>query len=162
MPFQAVAWAWRVPVAEPVERCALLWLANRADDGGVAYAVDLEALASFCACPCAALDAALNRLADAGLISTTDLGDAYWVDLPISWEWVLSGAANSLPLPTKLRAEVVAAADGRCFACGDRDEPHVDHIIPRAKGGTNDRANLQVLCGDCNRRKRDKLGWVQL
>lgn len=29
----------------------------------------------------------------------------------------------------------------------------IDHIVPRAKGGTHDRQNLRVLCTTCNTRK---------
>lgn len=34
---------------------------------------------------------------------------------------------------------------------------HIDHIVPLARGGTNDSANLQLLCETCNLRKGSKL-----
>jgi hypothetical protein len=37
-----------------------------------------------------------------------------------------------------------------------KDETHVDHVIPRAKGGTNDPENGQVMCRECNIKKGDK------
>jgi HNH endonuclease len=57
--------------------------------------------------------------------------------------------------------------DGSCcpgFGCerhyidikaGDRIE--YDHILPAAKGGSNSYFNIQVLCGNCNRKKRDHI-----
>lgn len=47
----------------------------------------------------------------------------------------------------------------RCRYCGRSSEEttlEVDHIIPVAKGGTNDDANLITACIDCNRGKSDK------
>ncbi len=41
---------------------------------------------------------------------------------------------------------------GKSFRKGDMD---IDHIIPRSKGGTNSRYNLQCICKHCNRSKRD-------
>ncbi len=45
---------------------------------------------------------------------------------------------------------------GRCVICErgtDFDEGEIDHIIPLAKGGTNDYDNLQWLCLRCNKLK---------
>lgn len=42
----------------------------------------------------------------------------------------------------------------RCARCGayeaDRKNMHVDHKIPLARGGSNDRSNLEALCRTCN------------
>ena len=32
-------------------------------------------------------------------------------------------------------------------------DPHIDHIVPLARGGTNDLVNLQLLCAECNQKK---------
>ena len=59
-------------------------------------------------------------------------------------------------VPYDLRYQVLAESDRRCALCGatEKDRPlDVDHIIPRSRGGTNDKANLQVLCSRCNRAK---------
>lgn len=39
---------------------------------------------------------------------------------------------------------------------------HVDHIVPIALGGTNDKGNLQCLCPSCNIRKsaKDPIRWA--
>ena len=48
---------------------------------------------------------------------------------------------------------------GYCAGCGEHFEMRnmeVDHIIARAKGGTDHIDNLQLLCGACNRVKGDR------
>lgn len=57
-----------------------------------------------------------------------------------------------------LRFRVLKEAKGRCALCGasNKDAPlHVDHIIPRARGGKTVYENLQALCEKCNCTKRD-------
>lgn len=43
----------------------------------------------------------------------------------------------------------------RCRECGSEEELTIDHIIPKAAGGTNAQKNLQVLCSPCNNAKAD-------
>lgn len=41
-----------------------------------------------------------------------------------------------------------------CVYCGAKDMPlQVEHIVPRAKGGTNSITNLTLACGPCNLKK---------
>ena len=54
---------------------------------------------------------------------------------------------------------------GHCNGCKYHyqfKDLEIDHIIPRAKGGPNDDKNLQLLCGNCNRRKGGKLTMTEL
>lgn len=58
------------------------------------------------------------------------------------------------PVSQKLRWSILRRDQYRCQVCGETDRPlHVDHIIPRAKGGGNSPSNLQCLCDKCNMRK---------
>lgn len=45
---------------------------------------------------------------------------------------------------------------GCCAGCGKHFEDihlEVDHVVPKSKGGTDHKSNLQLLCGYCNKRK---------
>lgn len=53
-----------------------------------------------------------------------------------------------------LRPLILERDESRCRYCGRTDGPlHIDHITPIARGGSNELANLQVLCAPCNRAK---------
>ena len=48
---------------------------------------------------------------------------------------------------------------GYCLGCEEHFPPRnltVDHIIPKARGGTDHISNLQLLCGACNSVKGDR------
>lgn len=66
-------------------------------------------------------------------------------------------------VPYDLRYQVLAESDRRCALCGatEKERPlDVDHIIPRSRGGGNEKSNLQVLCSRAkgNRDTRDFRG----
>jgi hypothetical protein len=56
-------------------------------------------------------------------------------------------------IPRSVRLEVFRRDGGRCTECGSGFELQYDHVIPLSLGGGGTAENLQLLCGDCNRRK---------
>lgn len=60
-------------------------------------------------------------------------------------------------LDKAIRQAVLRRDHHRCVWCGGQENLAVDHIIPRAKGGTNDPRNLQTLCRSCNSSKGHRL-----
>jgi hypothetical protein len=60
-----------------------------------------------------------------------------------------------------LRARLVAQAGNRCGYCRAHQhyvyEPlHLEHIVPRARGGRTEETNLWLACSLCNRYKSDQ------
>jgi HNH endonuclease len=53
----------------------------------------------------------------------------------------------------RLREEVLWS--GPCAYCGDPVPVQVDHILPRSRGGSDDRDNLAPACKRCNMEKLD-------
>lgn len=62
------------------------------------------------------------------------------------------------PVPLELRQAVFERDGGRCAECGAAFDLQFDHVIPVALGGATSEANLQLLCGSCNRVKGATLG----
>lgn len=70
------------------------------------------------------------------------------------------------PIPLKPQRKPISASkriavfrrDGfKCSYCGNSPEVlHLDHIVPLAKGGTDEISNLTVCCARCNSKKRTK------
>ena len=56
----------------------------------------------------------------------------------------------------KLRLRILNRDGRECHWCG-MDATTVDHIIPVAKGGTDDPENLVAACRRCNFSKQDKM-----
>lgn len=56
-------------------------------------------------------------------------------------------------VPQDVKIAVSARDGGRCRRCGSTKQLHFDHVIPVSRGGANTVANIQLLCGTCNREK---------
>ncbi len=61
-------------------------------------------------------------------------------------------------IPSWVKLEVWKRDQGRCQKCGSNSGLHFDHIIPYSKGGSSkDPANIQILCGQHNLAKCDRI-----
>ena len=52
---------------------------------------------------------------------------------------------------------ILKASKGRCYWCGKRRKPTMDHVIPLVKGGEHTAENVVVSCMKCNLRKHVKI-----
>lgn len=113
----------------------------------------------------------LRALAEAGHVT---LGECWEVvELPCLVA-IVGGVVNRrvgarLPISSGQWASRRAAVFDRdgyaCRYCGAGDvELECDHVVPIARGGGSDIANLATACKPCNRKKRDmtleELGWT--
>ncbi len=71
---------------------------------------------------------------------------------------------NNPEMPAKI-ARLLKAQKGKCNYCGlffrEEDEIEVDHIIPKKKGGSNKKDNLQLLHKHCHDNKTAKDGSLE-
>ena len=67
------------------------------------------------------------------------------------------GERHRRSISQDVKIAVSARDHGRCRQCGSTEQLHFDHVIPVSKGGANTVANIQLLCGLCNRTKGARL-----
>lgn len=65
-------------------------------------------------------------------------------------------------IPSRVRKEVVDRARHRCQYCLVLEAVigpllEIDHVVPRSKGGTDDKSNLVAACPHCNSRKSNRV-----
>lgn len=55
-------------------------------------------------------------------------------------------------IPKRIRRLVWERAENKCEKCSSELALQIDHIRPRAHGGSDDPENLRLLCRQCNQR----------
>ena len=91
------------------------------------------------------------------LIAACDAKIAEYIESRGDGIWQHRANANGY-VPGSVRYEVLKRARYRCELYGASAEEialHIDHIIPRNKGGQDDLNNFQAVCMTCNTNKRD-------
>ena len=66
-----------------------------------------------------------------------------------------SGYQQGLLYQKELRNFIFSRSGGKCVYCGAK-ATEIDHVIPKAKGGTNSSYNLVASCRACNKKKSNK------
>lgn len=77
---------------------------------------------------------------------------------------------NRFRVSKRVRAEIYEEAGWKCALCESPvrpDEsvhhpryPTLDHIVPRSRGGSDDRSNLRLACRQCNTLRGSDVDWV--
>ena len=96
-----------------------------------------------------------NELAIWKGIHNRDLRTAKQLDSLHRDEW------GDLPHPRAHKKRLFGEQKGRCAAAACQNNPgyenmEVDHIVPKSKGGTDHKSNLQLLCSGCNKKKGNR------
>ena len=58
--------------------------------------------------------------------------------------------SSSRYIPVRVRKAVLIRDNYRCVKCGSQKNLQFDHIVAVANGGSNEEANVQILCSVCN------------
>lgn len=68
----------------------------------------------------------------------------------MAWDHERSTQERGYGAPWRRLRDLVLNREPICRACRRRPATTVDHIIPKADGGTDDESNLQPLCNPCH------------
>jgi len=99
----------------------------------------------------------------AGQVAEVQLSEISDIDDEYREYFASSGVLKRVNIPKWAKRAVYYRDRGLCTIChcdlsGElniSNREHYDHIVPLAKGGLNDVSNIQLLCQDCNLKKRD-------
>ncbi len=69
----------------------------------------------------------------------------------VMWPKKREPAPTRSPISSEVRTYVLQRDGFRCVYCGGSPERfHLDHVMPKSRGGTDDANNLVASCPPCN------------
>ena len=157
MSMQRLAEAWALECS-PAAKLAALYIGDSGCTTTYFMPVSISGLASFTGVH---IDTARELLRDLIWIGFLENAQPHDDDQYMVWfPWFddpRRPVKKKNPVSKEARAYVQERGKN-CVYCGCEEGPyHIDHIIPRSRGGDNDISNLALACATCNVSKRDKL-----
>lgn len=101
-----------------------------------------------------------DELVEDGVLYLTDEGHVYLRGEGDLFKFQKHGRKS---LPTNVREAANRRTNNCCAYCGTLSGPfHHDHLLPHARGGSNEPSNIVLACQACNTSKGDKtlIEWV--
>lgn len=149
--------AWDVSDVSPAVKLLLIYVGDNWTELDQFAELDASSIAEFCCISEISVPGIISDAEWKGYFSRIDdLGEGKWRIHFSNWEERTK--RPSKPQLSKELKQMVKERDVSCVYCGETNEPfHIDHIIPRSRGGSDELNNLALACATCNVSKKDRL-----
>lgn len=152
MSAEALAHVWNADCPSATHKLVLIYLANGSPCLGYEANLDWHGMAAFAGFHWQDGPKYVGELADAGLLHWPDQTECF---VAHDGEYVEEPDWDSEPkkLKARVRALLMRDGDGCCYCKKTFPHYHVDHVIPRSRGGPDKLDNLVLACPPCNMAK---------
>lgn len=152
MSAQALSHIWNAECPSATHKLILIYLANGTPALGYEVNLEWHGMAQFAGCDWEDAPRLVAELADVGLVHWPDMCDCY---IAHDGEYITEPVWDGEPKRVKARVRALLLRDGDgCRYCHKTfPQYHVDHVIPRSRGGPDKLDNLVLACPPCNMAK---------
>ena len=155
MSVERLADAFDIEDIAPAAKLAMIYIANNSSTLTRQTELYLEDLAEFACVTEQTARGLLEDLVLKGYLSGWSEFEG-WCDIWLV-DWIEEEIKPARAIPKDVRGRIVQR-DRVCIYCSCDEGPyHIDHIVPRSRGGSNKEHNLGLACATCNISKRDML-----
>ena len=119
--------------------------------------VESASIADFCCISLASVEGILSDMVYVGLLSSVEsLPHGFHRLHFTNWIEAIRSRSGTTTIDKSVRRFIVDR-DVSCVYCDQSEGPfHIDHILPRSRGGSDQIGNLALACAPCNISKRDR------
>lgn len=152
MSTEALSHIWNVQGVNPTQKLILIWIANASGQLGSPVCPEWHGMGEFACYPWEDGPRHLRDLESLGLVVWPERSDVY---LAYDGEYFPEVDYDAEPKKLRRRVAALIERDGsHCRYCRKTFPAyHVDHVIPKSRGGPDTMDNLVLACPACNMAK---------